>query len=89
VCVASWPAARAAHWRSLLVARAIENQAHVIGCNRVGEGGGLAYVGGSIAVDPVGEVVADAGAEESVFVVEVDPEAAATIRRKLPFLQDR
>jgi predicted amidohydrolase len=89
LCVASWPAARAAHWRSLLIARAIENQAHVIGCNRVGHGGGLSYVGGSIAVDPVGEVVADAGPDEGVLVVDIDPAVAATIRRKLPFLQDR
>jgi predicted amidohydrolase len=89
VCVASWPAARAAHWRSLLVARAVENQAYVIGCNRVGVGGRLSYVGGSIAVDPLGEVVADAGDEEAGLVVDIDPAVVATIRGKLPFLQDR
>ena len=47
VVVANWPAARRAHWQALLVARAIENQAYVVGVNRVGEGGGLAYAGDS------------------------------------------
>ena len=58
VVVANWPESRRHHWRSLLVARAIENQAYVIGVNRVGEGGGLEYVGDSMVVDPVGEVLA-------------------------------
>lgn len=61
VVIASWPAARAAHWSALLAARAIENQAYVLGVNRVGEGGGLAYGGGSVLHDPWGAVVASAG----------------------------
>lgn len=54
VVIASWPSARAAHWSTLLAARAIENQAYVLGVNRVGEGGGLAYGGGSVLLDPLG-----------------------------------
>jgi predicted amidohydrolase len=89
LCVASWPARRAAHWRSLLVARAVENQAAVIGCNRIGEGGGLSYAGGSIAVDALGHVLEDASTADTGFVVLVDPAQTAQVRASLPFLADR
>ena len=89
VVVANWPAARAAHWRALLVARAIENQAFVVGCNRVGEGGGVAYAGGSVIVDPWGEVVADAGGAEATISWDVDPAEVERIRGRYPFLADR
>ena len=89
VCVASWPAARSHHWRSLLVARAIENQAFVVGCNRVGDGGGLHYEGGSIVVDPMGEVIAEAGTGEEVLTADIDPATVAEVRDRLPFLADR
>ena len=87
--VASWPAPRRSHWRSLLVARAIENQAYVVGVNRVGDGGGLAYAGDSLVVDPMGEVLVDAGRDEGVHVVDIDPARVAQVRADLPFLQDR
>ena len=87
--VANWPAARRRHWQALLDARAIENQAYVVGVNRVGEGGGLAYAGDSRVVDPLGEVlVAGAGAETMLFA-DLDPEVVATARADLPFLPDR
>lgn len=89
VCVASWPARRAAHWRSLLVARAVENQAPVLGCNRVGSGGGLDHAGGSILVDALGHVVEDAGTRDTAFVADVDPAQTAQVRTSLPFLEDR
>ncbi len=57
---ANWPAKRRLAWTSLLQARAIENQAYVVGVNRVGDGGGLAYVGDSRIVDPLGELLATA-----------------------------
>jgi predicted amidohydrolase len=58
--VANWPARRAAHWRSLLVARAIENQACVVGVNRVGaDANGLTYSGDSLAIDARGKLLAD------------------------------
>ena len=88
VVVANWPAVRAHHWRSLLVARAIENQAWVLGCNRVGEGGGVAYAGGSLVVDPFGEVT-EAGDAETVLVVDADPARVAEVRDRYPFLADR
>lgn len=89
VVVANWPASRAHHWRSLLVARAIENQAWVVGCNRVGEGGGVDHDGGSVIVDPWGRVIADAGDGEATISADVDLGEVARIRERYPFLADR
>lgn len=59
--VANWPAARAHHWQTLLLARAIENQAYVMGCNRVGsDGNQLNYSGDSLIISPQGEILASA-----------------------------
>lgn len=87
--VANWPASRREHWRTLLRARAIENQAYVVGVNRVGEGGGLAYSGDSAVIGPFGEELADAGDDEAVLLVDVDPAQVAETRAKYPFLRDR
>jgi predicted amidohydrolase len=87
--VASWPAARRLHWRSLLVARAIENQAYVVGVNRVGAGDGLVYVGDSVIIDPMGDTVATAADDETVLTGEVDPSVVNEVRRRFPFLNDR
>jgi len=87
--VASWPAPRRAHWRSLLTARAIENQAYVVGVNRVGDGDSVTYVGDSVVVDPTGETVADAGGKEQAILAEVDPTLVARTRAEFPFLADR
>ena len=92
VVVASWPVARVANWTALLTARAIETQAYVLGVNRVGSGGGLAYSGASRLVSPTGalldgDVAAD-GAER-VVAGEVDPAEVASLRAKFPFLADR
>jgi predicted amidohydrolase len=89
VVVANWPASRRHHWRSLLVARAIENQAYVIGVNRVGTGGKESYVGDSSIVDPGGEVLVHAAAVETIVSAEVDPEVVSATRAKYPFLPDR
>lgn len=69
VVVANWPAKRRHHWRSLLVARAIENQAWVAGVNRVGSGGGIDYCGDSMVVNPLGEIVADGEASRTSSMV--------------------
>ena len=86
---ANWPSPRAAHWSTLLEARAIENQAYVVGVNRVGSGGGLVYGGGSRIVGPFGEDVARAGDEECIIYGEVSPQHVRDIRAKFPFLRDR
>ncbi|MFN8423575.1 MAG: nitrilase-related carbon-nitrogen hydrolase [Anaerolineae bacterium] len=102
VVIASWPATRAAHWSALLAARAIENQAYVLGVNRVGEGGGLAYGGGSVLHDPWGGVVASAGGGDGTAIGDaarggngrlvvgaVDAAVVADARARFSALADR
>jgi predicted amidohydrolase len=87
--IANWPVTREAHWTTLLRARAIENQAFVAGCNRVGrDGNGLEYSGRSLIVDFRGEVLADAGNDETVISAAVDAAALRDYRKSLPFLAD-
>lgn len=89
VVPANWPAARREHWMGLLRARAIENQAYVVGVNRVGTGGRLDYSGDSMIVDPFGEVVAQAGDAETAISADVDPKRVESVRSEYPFIQDR
>ena len=85
---ANWPEARVAHWSHLLVARAIENQAFVVGVNRVGSGGGLDYNGCSAIIDPMGIVLAEGRDTEQVIVADLEPECLEQTRKELPFLAD-
>jgi predicted amidohydrolase len=87
--VASWPTPRREHWKTLLRARAIENQAYVCGVNRVGSGGGLDYGGDSCIIDPMGEVLVAAAGVETVLAADVDPAHVAKVRADLPFRRDR
>ncbi len=87
--VANWPAARRAHWTTLLRARAIENQAYVVGVGRVVEGIGIAYAGDSQVIDPSGEVLVAAANDPTVLTAELDPEVVAAARDRYPFLADR
>lgn len=89
VVVANWPAARRRHWRRLIDARAIENQTYVVAVNRVGNGGGLDYVGDSRIVDPQGEVLVAAAEVETILAAELSSEVVATVRDRLPFRADR
>ena len=87
--VANWPEKRRRHWVSLLSARAIENQAYVVGVNRVGQGGKLRYRGDSRIIDPMGEVLAAAAEQETLLIADVDAAKVEETRKTLPFLQDR
>ncbi len=87
--VANWPEKRRWHWTALLRARAIENQAYVIGVNRVGEGGGLCYRGDSRILDPMGQVLAAASEQEALLIADLDVAKVRQTRQKLPFLLDR
>lgn len=87
--VANWPAKRRLHWSTLLRARAIENQAYVVGINRVGSGGGLDYAGDSAIIDPLGEVLASAAAVETMIFADLDPAHVATTREHFRFIADR
>lgn len=88
--VANWPQRRNVHWKTLLKARAIENQCYVIGVNRVGEDGkGLVYSGDSVCADALGDTVwCDAGVEQ-VKIVTLSKSALDEVRKALPFLRDR
>lgn len=89
VVVANWPESRRLHWQTLLRARAIENQAYVLGVNRVGTGGKLTYAGDSCVIDPMGEVLAGAAGAETLVLADVDPEVVRATRKRFPFLADR
>lgn len=88
VVIASWPDKRTAHWLKLLQARAIENQAYVLGVNRVGDDPTHHHEGRSVLVDYFGEIVADAGTGEGVVSAALDRASLADYRCKLPFLDD-
>lgn len=85
---ACWPESRQAHWRALLIARAIENQAFVLGVNRTGADPALKYVGGSIVVGPRGEIMGELDAREAVLSVEIDPREVHSWREKFPAWKD-
>jgi predicted amidohydrolase len=89
VVPANWPDTRREHWRTLLRARAIENECYVVGVNRVGTVGRLRYVGDSAIIDPLGRALVEAHETESVLVAEVSAERVASVRAEFPFLADR
>ena len=85
VYVASWPAPRAHAWRTLRRARAIENQAYVVGVNRVGpDGNGVPYQGDSAAIDYLGQPLAEAGADPALIAVSLDTSRLEAFREKFP-----
>ncbi|MFN9991895.1 MAG: carbon-nitrogen family hydrolase [Phycisphaerales bacterium] len=86
--IACWPKTRAAHWRALLIARAIENQAWVFGCNRSGNDPKLEFMGGSMAVAPTGEVVAESFEIDACVSADVDADDVRRWRRKFPAWKD-
>jgi len=88
VVIASWPEKRVAHWSALLKARAIENQAYVIGVNRIGKDPYYTYNGQSQIVDPHGEVLAGAGDKEGCIRARLDLDNLRKYREGLPFLND-
>lgn len=87
--IAAWPSARIAHWRLLLQARALENQAWVLACNASGRQGETELGGHSMAVDPWGRVVAEAGAGAAAVEVAFDPADVARARADFPAFSDR
>lgn len=87
--VANWPEPRRRHWTRLLEARAIENQAYVVGVNRVGQGGRLRYTGDSHILDPMGNVLASASEHETMLLADVYRDTVVTTRKTFPFLDDR
>ena len=89
VTTAAFPNPKSEHWKTLVRARAIENQIPHIACNRIGSAPGGSYFGNSMIVDSLGEVKADAGDEERVIVFDIDLSAKDEIRKDVPVFRDR
>ncbi|MQY12755.1 2-oxoglutaramate amidase [Streptomyces sp. RB5] len=89
VLPAGWPAARGGHWRTLAIARAIENQAYVLACGTAGTHAGVEQNGRSLIVAPDGEVLAEAGPGQEVLTAELDLKRVAAYREKFPVHKDR
>jgi len=90
ICVpAQWPKPRQEHWRTLLRARAIENQLYVVSCNACGLIGKLDFFGMSMIIDPKGAVVADAGETVCEILVPLDCQALEDWRAQIPCFADR
>lgn len=87
--VANWPERRSTAWKTLLQARAIENQCYVIGVNRVGnDGNGIYHSGDSMVIDPLGEVLYHKNKQEDVFTITLTKEKLAEARERFPFWKD-
>ncbi len=89
IYVANWPERRSTAWKSLLQARAIENQCYVTGVNRVGnDGNGIYHSGDSMVVDPMGEIMHHIKDEEDIFTTVLTKDHLHSIREKFPFWKD-
>ncbi len=89
IYVANWPERRIHAWKTLLQARAIENQCYVIGVNRTGtDGNDIVYSGDSMIVGPLGEILHQLPADEEVFTYTLEKEKIEQVRAKFPFWKD-
>lgn len=87
--VANWPERRVHAWRTLLQARAIENQSYVIGLNRVGyDGNEIYHNGNSMVIDPLGEILYEKQHDEDIFTITLQKERLDEVRSKFPFWKD-
>ncbi|MBQ8098352.1 MAG: amidohydrolase [Bacteroidaceae bacterium] len=89
IYVANWPESRAEAWRTLLKARAIENQCFVIGCNRVGSDPSCHYSGGSVIVGPYGRILSECtSSEQEACTMTLDMQRLVDFRQKFPVWKD-
>lgn len=87
--VANWPAKRSHAWRSLLIARAIENQCYVVAVNRIGnDGNNIPHEGHSMVVDPLGDILFDGKDEEITQTLSLSRSHLEKCRQQFPFLKD-
>lgn len=89
VIIANWPVSRKEDWSILLKARAIENQAFVVGVNRAGTGGGLTYFGDSMVISPRGKILVKAKDGTSLTTFDISCEEVLQCRNKFPLKSDR
>lgn len=89
IYVANWPERRNTAWKTLLQARAIENQSYVVGVNRVGkDGNDIYHSGDSMIIDPLGEILYHKKDEEDIFTISLNKEHLQNVREKFPFWKD-
>lgn len=89
IYVANWPERRNTAWKTLLQARAIENQCYVVGVNRVGkDGNDIYHSGDSMVIDPLGEILYHKNDEEDISTITLDKDHLQTVREKFPFWKD-
>jgi len=89
IYVANWPERRSHAWKTLLCARAIENQCYVVGVNRVGtDANNIHYSGNSLIIDPLGQVLYHMADEEDVNTITLQKELLEETRTKFPFWKD-
>lgn len=89
IYVANWPEKRSHAWKTLLCARAIENQCYVIGVNRVGkDGNDIYHSGNTLVIDPLGQVLYHMADEEDINTITLSKEKLEEIRNRFPFLND-
>jgi len=86
---AEWPNPRLHHWRTLLMARAIENQMYVVSCNRVGTSGTTEFFGHSMIIDPWGEVLVEGQDSEEILSASIDLSLVDEVRGRIPVFEDR
>jgi omega-amidase len=86
---AEWPHPRLEHWRTLLRARAIENQLFVVAANRCGEGDNTHWGGHSSIIDPWGNILAEAEEEETVLVANLEMGMVDEVRARIPCFEVR
>jgi omega-amidase len=86
---AEWPHPRLHHWRTLLMARAIENQMFVVSCNRVGISGSAHFFGHSMIIDPWGEIIAEGAEQEEIVTAALDLAEVDKVRSRIPVFEDR
>jgi len=87
VVIANWPTIRIAHFQHLLKARSLDIQSYVIGVNRLGEGNGIFYSGGSQVFSPFGEELLSSNFQPISFV-QIDKRLLLDYRKNFPFLED-
>lgn len=89
IYVANWPERRSHAWKTLLCARAIENQCYVVGVNRVGsDANNINYSGNSLVIDPLGQVLYHMADEEDINTIVLQKEMLEEVRKKFPFWKD-
>ncbi|WP_121642450.1 carbon-nitrogen family hydrolase [Bacillus vallismortis] len=85
---AEWPLPRLDHWKSLLIARAIENQCFVAACNCTGSNPDHEFAGHSLIIDPWGRVLAEGGREEGVVRAEINLQESVEVQESIPVFDD-